>query len=275
MSKSEHSPPLIGVFDSGVGGLSVVRALQAKCPTAPLLYVADCGHAPYGERDVSHVVDRSLRITDYLLSQGAALIVVACNTATAAAIEAMRQQHPELPLVGVEPGVKPAAQRSLNKRVGVMATTSTLQSPRFQSLVQRFATDCFVLPVACAGLAAAIEQGEAKQAAVTDLLDQYCSVMKKAAVDTVVLGCTHYPFVSDAIAERLGPSVTLLDTAEAVAQQAARLYDGLAQVDRGLQHADAPQVRHITLVSTGETEVLERIARERLGWDLQAQRVGI
>lgn len=275
MSTLEHRPPLIGIFDSGVGGLSVVKALQGRCPSAPLLYVADSGHAPYGERDIAHVVERSLRITDYLLAQGAALIVVACNTATAAAIEAMRQHHPSLPLVGVEPGVKPAAQRSQNKRVGVMATTSTLQSPRFQSLVQRFATDCFVLPVACAGLAAAIEQGEAHRATVSALLDRYCNALKAAKVDTVVLGCTHYPFVADMIAERLGPSVSLLDTADAVAQQAARLYEALVQPVESTISPTRLQLSRATMVSTGEVEVLERIARERLGWDQQAQRVDI
>ena len=275
MSKPEHRLPLIGIFDSGVGGLSVVRALQASCPTAPLLYVADCGHAPYGERDIAHVIDRSLRITNFLLAQGAALIVVACNTATAAAIEAMRHHHPDLPLVGVEPGVKPAAQRSLSKRVGVMATTSTLQSPRFQSLVQRFAHDCFVLPVACAGLAAAIEQGDAHRSTVSHLLDQYCGLLKDAAVDTVVLGCTHYPFVADAIAERLGPGVTLLDTADAVAQQASRLYQGLGQPDPSPESSRPLKSRRMTMMSTGEVEVLERTARERLGWDQQALRIDI
>lgn len=275
MSKPEPLLPLIGVFDSGVGGLSVVRALQANCATAPLLYVADCGHAPYGERDVAHVVDRSLHITDYLLSQGAALIVVACNTATAAAIEAMRSQHPKLPLVGVEPGVRPAAQSSRSKRVGVMATTSTLQSPRFQSLVQRFAADCFVLPVACAGLAAAIEQGEAEQMTVNHLLDQYCGALQDAKVDTVVLGCTHYPFVAEAIAARLGPSVTLLDTADAVAQQAARLYEGLPQSDSSSAPHPTQSYQHMTLVSTGEVKVLERVAREHLDWDQRAQHLNI
>lgn len=273
MRQHDHAPPLIGIFDSGVGGLSVVRALHAACPNAPMLYVADTGHAPYGERDISHVVERSLIITKFLLSQGAAMIVVACNTATAAAIDAMRQQHPHLPLVGVEPGVKPAAQRSRNKRVGVMATTSTLQSPRFQSLVQRFAADCLVLPVACAGLAAAIEQGDTQQSTVSLLLDQYCGVLKAADVDTVVLGCTHYPFVATEISARLGPSVTLLDTANAVAEHAARLYRSLSAPTNGVaKHHPSPS---LAILSTGEVEVLERIARERLGSDTHAQHIDI
>jgi glutamate racemase len=268
MSLRVPAPRLIGIFDSGVGGLSVARALQEACPLAPLLYVADSGHAPYGERDPTHVVERSLRITDFLLLQGASLIVVACNTATAAAIEAMRVRHPHLALVGVEPGVKPAAQQSRNKRVGVMATTSTLQSPRFQSLVQRFAPDCHVHPVACAGLAAAIEQGEAGRATVDLLLDRYCAVLCSAQVDTVVLGCTHYPFVSESIARRLGPDVALLDTAHAVAQQAARLYASPV-ISSPLASQDV-RTASLTLVSTGGTEVLERIARERLGCESKA-----
>ncbi|TDM06349.1 MAG: glutamate racemase [Ideonella sp. MAG2] len=268
---SPPSPP-IGIFDSGVGGLSVAKALRATNPTAPLLYVADSGHAPYGERDVSHVVNRSLRITDFLLSQQAAMVVVACNTATAAAIEAMRQHYPSLPLVGVEPGVKPAAQRSANKRVGVMATTGTLNSPRFQSLVQRFAVDCWVLPVACAGLAAAIEEGDAGHSRVQELLDTYCTLLTQAEVDTVVLGCTHYPFVAQDIAARLGPHVTLLDTANAVAEQAARLHRQLCTTaDRPLgPHACAPE---LTLMSTGDVEVLARLAKQHLAYEQAVRRI--
>lgn len=247
--------PLIGIFDSGVGGLSVLRALRAQRPDIPLLYFADSGHAPYGERDVAHVVNRSLRITRYLVEQGASLVVVACNTATAAAIEAVRAQYPNLALVGVEPGVKPAAEQSPSQRIGVMATPTTLASPRFATLVARHAPGCHVVPMPCPGLAAAIEGGEAGSSTALALLDGFCGRLLAEQVDTVVLGCTHYPFLVDAIAARLGPGVNILDTASAVARQAIKLYGRPQRAEQG----------QVQLVSTGDGATLERLATEQLG----------
>lgn len=257
MSPATSSLPLIGVFDSGVGGLSVLKALREQRPDIPLLYFADSGHAPYGERDVAHVVDRSLRITRYLVQQGANLVVVACNTATAAAIEAVRAEFPSLALVGVEPGVKPAAAQSTTHRIGVMATPSTLASPRFATLVARHAPNCHVVPMPCPGLAAAIEGGGGSMPKVRELLDRFCTHLAAEHVDTVVLGCTHYPFVADEIAARLGPRVNILDTASAVAQQAIRLYRRAPQATTG----------SVRLVSTGEGAVLQRLAAEKLALD--------
>jgi glutamate racemase len=259
--KQHVQPPLIGVFDSGVGGLSVLRALHLRRPDCSLLYVADSGHAPYGERDPEHVERRSLRIARHLVGQGARMVVVACNTATAAAIEALRANFPELALVGVEPGVKPAALASINKRIGVMATPSTLSSARFATLVERHAPGCVVVRQPCPGLAAAIEQGEIADAEVDRLLDRFCQPLVEAGVDTVVLGCTHYPFVADRIAMRLGPAVKLLDTADAVARHAINLHGaGTA--------GGSPFVR---LQSTGDTAVLERLAHTGLGLVLTTQ----
>lgn len=254
MSHTATPLPLIGIFDSGVGGLSVLRALRTQRPDIPLLYLADSGHAPYGERNVAHVVDRSLRITRHLVEQGASLVVVACNTATAAAIEAVRAEFPSLALVGVEPGVKPAAAQSGTKRIGVMATPSTLASPRFATLVARHAPGCHVASVPCPGLAAAIEGGEARRPAALALLDGFCAQLATAQVDTVVLGCTHYPFVADDIAARLGPGVKILDTASAVARQAIKLY----------RHPPRPEYGTVRLVSTGDGAVLQRLAAEKL-----------
>lgn len=259
------SPPLIGVFDSGVGGLSVLRALHQRRPDCSLLYLADSGHAPYGERDVAHVVDRSLKITQYLRDEGARMVVVACNTATAAAIEAMREHFPRLALVGVEPGVKPAALMSRNKRIGVMATPSTLASPRFATLVERHAPACQVISIPCPGLAAAIERGDAADGEIDTLLDRYCAPLKDAHVDTVVLGCTHYPFVADRISSRLGPGVVLLDTAEAVARHALNLHGSTIPDSR-------PEVQ---LQTTGDTEVLERLARRGLGLITTAEQIKV
>lgn len=248
---------LIGVFDSGVGGLSVLRALHAKRPDADLHYIADSAHAPYGDRDAAHVIERSICLTDHLVQLGADMVVVACNTATAWAIEHLRQRHPRLLLVGVEPGVKPAAASSPGQRIGVMATPGTLASARFASLVARHAGRCRVTALPCPGLAAAIEQGQDGHAEVDRLLDGFCEQLRQAQVDTVVLGCTHYPFVAARIALRL-PQVQLIDTADAVATQALRL----RAAEGGRAPDRAPQLR---LQSTGDTAVLERLAREGLG----------
>jgi glutamate racemase len=261
---------LIGLFDSGVGGLSILRAIHLRQPGWALHYVADSGHAPYGDRDERHVIERSLRITQYLVDQGVAMVVVACNTATACAIEPIRRRFTHLPLVGVEPGVKPAALASPSGRIGVMATPATLASARFVSLLQRHAADCDVRLVACHGLAAAIEGGPATLHEVDRLLDVYCQQLRVAEVDTVVLGCTHYPFVADRIQARLAPHVSLLDTADAVARQA------LTQLPANPTVAsDAPALpaTSIRLQSTGDTAVLSLMASLNLSPHSHADRI--
>lgn len=263
---SGAAAPLIGVFDSGVGGLSVLRALHRQLPHAPLLYVADAGHAPYGDRDSAHVSQRSQRVVDHLVDQGARLVVIACNTATAWAVDAVRAHHPGICFVGVEPGVKPAALASARRRIAVMATPSTLASARYADLVTRHAPDCHVHPVPCSGLAAAIERGEAGSADVDRLLDQYCAPLAAMDIDTVVLGCTHYPFVAERIAARLGPGIKLLDTADAVARRAVDL---LAPSLAGSVAGD------IVLQSTGDPDLLARMALTGLGRALPVQRIQI
>lgn len=252
--------PAIGIFDSGVGGLSVLRALRQQLAGRPLHYLADSGHAPYGDRDVAHVLERTLKVTDHLLDHGVQMVVVACNTATALAIETLRLRHPGLRLVGIEPGVKPAALRSRKRHIGVMATPATLASERFDALVERHAGDCRVLRVPCTGLAAAIERGADGQAEVDALLDRYCQPLIDAAVDTVVLGCTHYPFVAEQIAARLGPQVALLDTADAVARHAATLDAGIVNPGRTDPMADT-----VRLQTTGDPATLAQLARSGLG----------
>jgi glutamate racemase len=251
---NDPHPPrrLIGIFDSGVGGLSVLGALHRGLPECPMVYIADSGHAPYGDRDPAHVIERSQRVVDHLVDQGAQLIVIACNTATAWAIDAMRARHPRIPFVGVEPGVKPAALMSASGRFAVMATPATLASARFASLVARHAADCTVHPVPCAGLATAIEQGERGAAEVERLLDLYCLPLSRLDLDTVVLGCTHYPFVAERIAARLDPRIQLLDTADAVARRVAQLMPPLADAER-------PRLR---LFTTGDPDALLRMVRE-------------
>ncbi len=242
---------MIGVFDSGVGGLSVLRALRQRLPGCPMVYIADSGHAPYGDRDPAHVIERSQRVVDHLVEQGAQLVVIACNTATAWAIDAMRDRHPHIPFVGVEPGVKPAARLSRSRRFAVMATPATLASARFANLVSRHAPDCTVHPVPCAGLAAAIEQGERQAAEVERLLDLYCLPLSSLDIDTVVLGCTHYPFVAERIARRLAPATQLLDTADAIARRVTELVN---------VSAPDSNLAGLRLFTTGSPDVLRRMA---------------
>ncbi|WP_374673507.1 glutamate racemase [Ideonella sp.] len=262
-------PPLIGIFDSGVGGLSVLRALHGRLPGARLLYVADSAFAPYGDRDPGYVLDRATRVADHLARQGARMVVVACNTATAWAIDALRVRHPELAWVGVEPGVKPAALGSPRGRIAVMATPATLASARYADLVARHAPSCEVHAVPCGGLAAAIERGPAGTDEVERLLDRYCLPLAAMDLDSVVLGCTHYPFVADRIRERLGPEVPLLDTADAIARRAAQLLPMAALAPGGatMGAPGAASLPGIELQSTGHPERLAAMARHGLGSD--------
>ncbi|MBQ0930842.1 glutamate racemase [Ideonella sp. 4Y16] len=266
MSVLPTLPRTIGVFDSGVGGLSVLRALHRLRPEHPLHYLADSAHAPYGDRDPAFVAQRSLRLAEHLLAHGAAMLVVACNTATAWAIDALRQRYPQLPLVGVEPGVKPAAAMSQRRRIAVMATTATLASPRFALLVERHAPGCEVLRVPCPGLAAAIERGDDGRDEVEALLDRHLHPLQDSGIDVMVLGCTHYPFVAERIALRLPPQVHLLDTADAVARQALRL---LGEAPQTPTPHPWPALR---LENTGDPAVLERMARSWLQVDVTARR---
>jgi glutamate racemase len=258
------SAPCIGVFDSGVGGLSVLVALRERLPRAPLRYVADSAFAPYGDRPPAEVIDRSTRIVQRLLDHGATLVVVACNTATALAIEVLRQRWPQVPFVGVEPGIKPAVALSRNKRIGVMATRATVASERVRGLVQRHAGEAFVHLQACPGLADAIEAGVGSLE-LEAVLKAPCDAMKHAKVDTVVLGCTHYPFAAQEIKRLLGDGVTLVDTAHAIAARAEALWQTSSNSDRVLPL--------LCLESTGDPSTLQRMGRHWLGTDVQCDRI--
>jgi glutamate racemase len=219
----------IGVFDSGIGGLSVLRHIHAALPREQLLYFADSGYAPYGDRTEEEIVARSLAIASFFIEQGIKALVVACNTATAAAIQAIRERWPALVTVGIEPGLKPAAQQSRNGTVGVLATHSTLASKRFALLRQQMESQYRTrfLPQACVGLVDLIEKGELHSPATVALLERYLAPLLAQGADTLVLGCTHYPFVREAIAgvcRRLaGEEPVIVDTGEAVARQLSRL----------------------------------------------------
>ena len=212
----------IAVFDSGFGGLTVLRALRARLPQEDFFYFADTRFLPYGDRPEVFLRERGVLIAESLVRRGAKALVIACNTATAAAAEAIRAAI-DLPIVALEPGVKPAVALSKRGVIGVMATTRTLASERFQRLVGNHANHLRVLAQPCPGWAEAIEAQGPESAEVAALLDAFVAPLAAAAADVVVLGCTHYPWVAEAIARRMPPGVTLLDTGEPVARQLERL----------------------------------------------------
>lgn len=244
----------IGVFDSGVGGLSVLRHIRADLPGEELLYVADSGQAPYGDRPTSWIRARSLQLAGWLVDQGAKALVMACNTATAAAGTAVRERFP-LPVIAIEPAVKPAAAFTRSGVVGVLATTSTLESERFASLLHRFARGVEVVAQPCPGLVEQIERGELATPATRALVERYVGPLLARGADTVVLGCTHYPFVRDLIAEAAGPKVKLIDAGASVARQVqVRLGEA------GLL-STSPGPGRDRLVTTGGDEAAEAAAR--------------
>jgi glutamate racemase len=215
----------IGVFDSGVGGLSVLRAVRRAFPEESLLYLADQAHVPYGPRPLEEVRGFAEGVTRHLLGRGAKLIVVACNAASAAALQPLRVTFPGVPFVGMEPAVKPAAEHTRTGVVGVLATPATFQGALYASVVERFANGVTVLADTCPGLVMQIEAGNLDGPAARAILEKALRPMLARGIDTVVLGCTHYPFVIPLIQEIAGPGVRVIDPAPAVARQVARLLD--------------------------------------------------
>ncbi|WHZ11303.1 MAG: Glutamate racemase [Burkholderiaceae bacterium] len=262
----------IGVFDSGIGGLSILRALRAQLPHESFVYLADSGHAPYGERGDAHVIARARALTHWLRDRGIGLLVVACNTATAAAIHLLRAEHPELAIVGVEPALKPALAASRTGRIGVMATRGTLASSKFGTLLRSLADRAEFVCQPCDGLADAIEQGvgSGEDSAVSTKLIALCREYTTAMgrfgtepgeIDTLVLGCTHYPFAGDLLQALVGPRVALMDPGDAVARQAGRLLQGL----RGDTAAPLPERSgNVTLCATGAPGLLRAAAAQWL-----------
>ncbi|KAF1018849.1 MAG: Glutamate racemase [Pseudomonas sp.] len=213
----------IGVFDSGIGGLSVLGEIRHLLPHESLLYVADCGHIPYGEKTPEFIRERSRVIAGFFRERGAKALVIACNTATVAAVADLRSDFPDWPLVGMEPAVKPAAAATRSGVVGVLATTGTLQSAKFAALLDRFAGDVRVITQPCPGLVELIETGDLGSPALKQMLQGYVEPLVAAGCDTIILGCTHYPFLKPLLANMLAPSIILVDTGAAVARQLQRL----------------------------------------------------
>ncbi|HKY89836.1 MAG TPA: glutamate racemase [Nevskiaceae bacterium] len=214
----------VGVFDSGVGGLSVLSELRRALPAEDFLYYADSGHCPYGGKPASAIQARAVAITEELLAAGAKLIVVACNTATIAAVEHLRASYP-VPFVGMEPAVKPACALTKTGVVGVLATGAALAGEKFHRLVAAHAGGVRVITQPCPGLVECVEAGDVDGPRVAALVDQYLAPLRAAGADVLVLGCTHYPFLRGVVQSLAGPHVTVLDTGEAVARQVRRVLE--------------------------------------------------
>jgi glutamate racemase len=254
-----HPKSPVGVFDSGVGGLSVLRAIRQQLPGEAVLYLADQGHVPYGLRPMEQVRAFSHEITRFLLDQGAKLIVVACNTASAAALHHLRADFPEVPFVGMEPAVKPAAEHTQSGVVAVLATPATFQGALYASVVERFANGVQVLQEVCPGLVAQIEKGELERPGTRAILEKALRPMLARGADTVVLGCTHYPFVIPLIENIAGESVRVIDPAPAVARQVGRLLEA-----QGLKNPASESAR-VRFFTSGEVDPFVRILPRLLG----------
>ncbi|HEY9208909.1 MAG TPA: glutamate racemase [Acidovorax sp.] len=257
----------VGVFDSGIGGLSVLQALRAELPREHFVYLDDSGFAPYGERGDAYVTERSRTVTQHLRSRyGIKALVIACNTATMAAVAQLRAEHPDLPIIGVEPGLKPAAAASQTKRVGVIGTRGTVTSAKFDALLRSLRGQSEYLVQPCDGLADAIHRSvtSADLSEAMALCKKYIGAMGRfgtqvGEIDTLVLGCTHYVFVQDQLAALVGPQVQIVSTGEPVARHARRLLEAAQTL------ATAGPGR-IQLTTTGNTATLQAAARRWLGF---------
>ena len=224
-SPNQTKGSIIGVFDSGVGGLSILKSLYQLIPNQPIVFVADQAHVPYGPRPMDEVRDFSVAITEFLLNQGAEIIVVACNTASAAALTYLREKFPHTPFVGMEPAVKPAAEQTQSGVVGVLATPATFQGALYASVVERFASHVTIMQNTCVGLVEEIEAGDLNGPKIRAILENALHPMLEAGIDTVVLGCTHYPFAIPLIQEIAGENVRVINPAMAVAKQTKRMLE--------------------------------------------------
>ncbi len=209
----------IGIFDSGIGGLTVAASIRQALPNERLLYFGDNAHIPYGDRSLREVRAFSASIARALMARGCKLIVIACNTASAAALVPLREAYPMFPFIGMEPAVKPAVERSRTRVVGVMATQATFQGELFASVKERFAQDAVVLEQPCPGLVQRIEGGEVDSPATDAMLRRWLEPMLQKHMDVLVLACTHYPLARTAIQRICGPEVEIVDPAPAVARR--------------------------------------------------------
>ncbi len=252
----------IGVFDSGVGGLSVLRAMRMLMPEETILYLGDQAHVPYGPRSMEQIQSFSEGITRFLLDHDSKLIVVACNTASAAALTYLRGRFPGVPFVGMEPAVKPAAETTKTGKVGILATPATFQGALYASVVERFAAGVELFQHTCPGLVSQIEKGDLNSSVTRAILEDALHPMLEKNIDTVVLGCTHYPFVIPLIQQIVGDAnrVRVIDPAPSVAKQAKRLLEA-----QGMKNQPQDRVSPVRFFTSGNPSEMKSILPVLLG----------
>ena len=257
----------IGVFDSGVGGLSVLQHIRQTLPDERLIYVADSAHVPYGDKSPAYIETRSLAITRFLISQGAEAIVIACNTATAAAAHALRVKFNKMPILAMEPAVKPAITVTQSRVVGVLATVGTLESARFAALLEKYGGwRVKIVTQGCPGLVEQVERGELHSERTRELIVRYTAPLLQKGADTLILGCTHYAFLAPLIREVVGDNITLIETAAAVARHLQnRLKAELPQRVAGTGSEE--------FFTSGEAEQASRIMSMLWGKEIVAQQL--
>ena len=248
---------VIGFFDSGVGGLTIWREVIKELPNENTVYLADSQNAPYGERSKEKIIELSIRNTEYLINQGAKIIVVACNTATTQAISVLRQKF-RIPFIGIEPAIKPAAQQSKTKCIGVLATNGTIESEHFNKAKDHYSNDVKVVTQVGEGLVTAIENGGIQSEELIQILSQHLNELTQHPIDHLVLGCTHYPLLIPLIKELIGDKIKLVDPCKPVAKQAKRVL-----VENKCEYPNLGTVNH-RMVSTGSLEILESICSNNL-----------
>jgi glutamate racemase len=265
MSSNSSSP--IGIFDSGVGGLSVLRAIREQMPEENIMYFGDQGHIPYGPRPLEQIRNFSVAITNFLLQHHAKIIVVACNAASAAALKHLRETFSDVQFVGMEPAVKPAAEQTLTGKVGVLATPATFQGALFASVVERFANGVELFQDTCSGLVQQIERGNLNGDETRKILEDALLPMMDKNIDTVVLGCTHYPFVIPLIQRIVGENVRVIDPAPSVARQVRRLLEAGGGKNRSSAHGT------VIFYTSGDPGALQSMLPVLLGEDGQVKKV--
>ncbi len=251
----------IAVFDSGVGGISVLREMVKIMPHEDFLYYGDSKNAPYGTKTKEQVKDLTVANVQEFLNMGCKAVAIACNTATSAAVASLRQMYPDLPLVGIEPALKPAVQYKKNAKVLVMATPMTIREGKFQHLLDKYGQDATVYQLPCPGLMEFVESGHYKSKEVKDFLEQLLYDYKDNQMDAAVLGCTHYPFVRKQIQEVLGDQVKIFDGAEGTARELKRRIEVA-----GLSNPDTSYEGHVTFHNSAPTPEKMRLCQALLAY---------
>lgn len=249
-----HNSP-IGIFDSGVGGLTIYEEIHRLLPNENIIYLADSKNAPYGEKSKEEIIQISVKNTEFLLSQGCKLIVVACNTASTNAVKHLRHTY-GVPFIRVQPAIKPAAINSKTKVVGILATKSTLKSELLYETSQRFAQGVEVVEQVGEGLVDLIESGKMHTPEMNSLLKKYISPMLEKNIDHLVLGCTHYPFLTDQIKEIVGDQVEILDSGEAIARQTKVILE-----QEHLLNSESGEIQRV-FYTNKDTQVMQKILNE-------------